>query len=369
MRITCVIHSLSGGGAERVMAGLASALASRGHQVHLITLDDGKQDRHTLLESVTRHCLNQMAPSRSWADRIANTATRLRSLRAAIRQSQPQVVLSFCDVSNVMTLAATRGLGLSVVVSERSDPAQQRLPQPWSLLRPRLYARAQAVVVLTKTAQQHVASWGCQSVVIPSAIDIPAEVQASIAERAQAKPQGSQSRRLLAVGRLEQEKGFDRLVAAFAEQADRFPEWQLRLIGDGTQRSALEQQIAALGLSQRVALTGWLRPVWPEYIAADLFVLPSRYEGFPSALLEAMACGVAVLAVDCESGPREIIQHGCNGWLVANEDKALSSGLGHLMSDAALRAQLSAQAMEICQRFSWSRMVDDYEQVLRDAAR
>ncbi len=364
MRITCVIHSLSGGGAERVMAGLASGLATRGHDVHLITLDNGQNDRHSLAASVSRECLNLMQPSNSFFQRLKNTARRVKGLRQAIRRAKPDVVLSFCDTTNVVVLLARRGLDVPVVVSERSDPAQQKLPQPWAILRPHLYAEAQRVVVLTSTAQKHVAPW-CRSSpeIIPSAIDLPEDIQEL---RAQVANREGEPKRLLAVGRLEVEKGFDRLIKAFAAIAPNHESWSLRIVGEGSQRATLQQLIEQHRLTGRVELPGWVRPIWPEYAAADLFVLPSRYEGFPSALLEAMACGLAVVAVDCESGPREIVEHGCNGWLVRNQDQALQTALAELMDNQPLRSQLGLTAQEITSRFSWQRMVDQYEQLLLD---
>jgi GalNAc-alpha-(1->4)-GalNAc-alpha-(1->3)-diNAcBac-PP-undecaprenol alpha-1,4-N-acetyl-D-galactosaminyltransferase len=134
MKISFVIHSLDGGGAERVMAGLASRLQRRGHACTLITLDDGQNDRHDVDANVTRMTLDLMKPSVHKWQAVTNNFKRIRRLRQAIRDSQPDVVLSFCDVMNVLTLIATRGLAIPVVISERSDPAKQVIPWPWSSL-------------------------------------------------------------------------------------------------------------------------------------------------------------------------------------------------------------------------------------------
>ena len=159
MKISCVIHSLNGGGAERVMAGLSSRLQAKGHAVTLITLDDARCDRHEVDPRVSRRPLDVMRHSRSKFAAIANNFRRVHAVRKAIRDSQPDVVLSFCDATNVLTLLATRGLGFPVVVSERSDPGTQLLAWPWSRLRPMLYRRANDVIVLTQTAADAVAAW------------------------------------------------------------------------------------------------------------------------------------------------------------------------------------------------------------------
>jgi len=359
MNITCVIHSLDGGGAERVMAGLASRLRSRGHGVTLITLDDGREDRHTVDPAVRRVLLDVAATSRSTFSAIANNLSRINALRAAIRQSKPDVVLSFCDSTNVLVMIATRGLGIRTIVSERSDPKMQTMREPWSMMRRRLYRRAEAVVVLTRDAAKTVAPW-CRNdpIVIPSAVDVPPPSDGT--------PRNVQSKTILGVGRLEHEKGFDRLVDAFATLASDHPQWNLRIVGEGSLREKLQQQIVAHGIQERVTMPGWVRPIWPEYRHADMFILPSRYEGFPSALLEAMAVGVAVIAVDCESGPREIIRHDQNGWLVPEDPEALAAAMRKLMIDDTNRQRLGASARDVTDRFGWDAMVDAYERVLSE---
>ncbi len=359
MKITAIIHSLDGGGAERVMAGLTTRLQQRGHIVTLITLDDGHHDRHEIGSEVQRVALNVMRHSRNKLSGLLNSGRRIWALRKAIEQSNPDVVLSFCDVTNLLTLLATRGLSLPVVISERSDPAQQSLPWPWSVARPKLFRRADDVVVLTQTAANTVAAWSKgPPTIIPSAVDRP-----PVLDRHHLFTRTEKI--LVGVGRLEIEKGFDRLIAAFARVASSFPKWQLRIIGDGSCRLALEQQAAALGLSTRIQFPGWLQPIWPSLRDADLFALTSRYEGFPSALLEAMATGVAVIAVDCESGPRAIIDNDVDGLLIANDEASIDVALERCMGNEALRHWLGKNATDVTMRFGWDAMVDAYEQRLR----
>lgn len=358
MKITSVIHSLNGGGAERVMAGLVTRLQGRGHQCTLITLDDATQDRHAVDPAVTRRPLDVMRNSSSRWSAVTNNLRRVATLRRAIAESKPDVVLSFCDVTNVLTLLATRGLRVPVVVSERSDPAKQKLSWPWSTLRPRLYRHAAQVIVLTHTAATEVKPWcSATPIVIPSAVDLPAAPGPDHAQH-------PDHRILLGVGRLEREKGFDRLIDAFVTIAPQFPDWTLRIVGDGSCRCELEQQASATAVHDRIEFVGWLQPIWPAYATADLFALTSRYEGFPSALLEAMASGLAVISVDCESGPRAIIRDGVNGLLVRDEQASVVEGLRKVMSDNALRVRLGATAKQVRDQFGWGAMVDAYEQVL-----
>lgn len=371
MRLTAVIHSLHGGGAERVMAKLVSRLAARGHQVTLITLDDGAKDRHAVSAVVARVHLDSGPQATGRIARLLAARRRLVGLRRAIRQTAPDVVLSFCDATNVSTLLATFGLAVPVVVSERSDPAAQPLSSGKAWLRRRLYRRAAEVVVLTPAAARTVASWSSRPpVTIPSAVDPPpAETgRAAIASDGVAADRTGR-KTIIGVGRLEPEKGFDQLLEAFARLACDFPDWDLEIHGDGSQRESLGESCDRRGLSERVRWPGWTTPIWPALRAADLFVLPSRYEGFPSALLEAMAVGLACVATDCPSGPRAIIRDSLDGILVTPDDPAaLAAAMGRCMADADERSRLGEQARDVVRRFGWNRMVEAYEEVLKRAA-
>ncbi len=346
------------------MAGLVSDFSGRGHTVCLVTLDDGLRDRHDLPEGIHRVCLSRLGNSENLVQAILSNLKRIASLRRAIRNSRPDVVLSFCDRTNVLTLLATGLTRLPVVVSERSDPAQQRLGPFWGLLRRIQYRSASRLVALTATSADHMRRWHR----LPAAI-IPSAVTAPLSESTLQSPIAKQSATsvILGVGRLSHEKGWDRLITAFGNIASRHPDWHVWIAGDGDQHDGLQHQIEALGLASRIKLLGWVRPVAPLYAQADLFVLPSRYEGFPSALLEAMAAGVASLAIDCDSGPREIIRHDVDGWLSTAQD--FSTDLEKLMRSACLRNRLADAAPDVLQRFSWENMVDQFEALLLQASR
>ncbi|TWU60543.1 4-alpha-N-acetylgalactosaminyltransferase [Rubripirellula tenax] len=368
MDIACVIHSLDGGGAERVMAGLATRLAQRGHRVTLVTLDDGATDRHSV-EGVVRRPLDVMGESGSPIAAIMNLRRRVGVLRAAVQDIRPDVVLSFCDRTNILAVMAIAPTGIPIVISERSDPAEQTLGRFYSWQRSRMYPRADRVIAQTDAAAGYL-----QSIldrhsnrrrpdkvdVIASAVDAPPLVS----DRTIA----TTNRRIVGIGRLETEKGFDRLIEAFALVHRRHPDWTLRIVGEGTKRPDLESQVRQLGLQSHVTMPGWVRPVWGELAPATVFVLPSRYEGFPSALMESMAAGVPSVSVDCPSGPGAIVNDGVNGLLVADNVDGITGGIEQMIQDPPHRESMGRTGTEVLQRFGWDAMVDAYEQVLSEAS-
>jgi glycosyltransferase involved in cell wall biosynthesis len=150
------------------------------------------------------------------------------------------------------------------------------------------------------------------------------------------------ARKVLAAGRLTTQKGFDLLIAAWAEVAVRHPDWRLRICGEGQLHDELESQIDERGLRGRVELPG-LADMDEEMTNASIFVLSSRYEGFPLILLEAMSKGMAVVSFDCPTGPADVIAHRHNGLLVAPEDvSGLADALREMVEDEELRRRCAS---------------------------
>ena len=313
-RIVFVVHSLAAGGAQRVLATMASHWAEQGWHVSLVTLASRDEDFFALHPAIGRVALDQVADSPNLFAAIWSNWRRIRELRRAIRRLQPEIVLSFVDQTNVLALLAARGLSIPVVIAERTDPRHHPLGRIWSWLRRQVYPRATAVVVQTEGVRPVVESLaaGKPVHVIPNGIAKPAVLG----------QRGDESdRALVAVGRLSHEKGFDLLIMAWSEIAARHPKWRLRIYGDGPARESLER-LASEHVSGHVEFCGATCDTDLAYREADLFALPSRYEGFPNALLEAMAHGLPSVAFDCESGPNEIVRDQVDGLLVPPGDVA-----------------------------------------------
>lgn len=364
MKLTFVISSLERGGAERIISVLAGAWAERGEQVTLITFDDAEAPAYPLHPRVVLKSLsvpNKFARNPFHA--LYRNVRRIRLLRRLIRQSGPDAVISFLDFPNIVTLLASRGLGVPVIVSERANPAYDDLKMIWRILRRLTYPRAAALVCQTNAMvallQQKIKVAGYA---IPNAVELPPAGNDGVP-----KCDAVNSRKIIAMGRLVPQKGFDLLLEAFARIAGRHPEWSITVLGKGPLIGQLEAQAASLGLKNRVSFAGAVSDPFHVLRAADLFVFSSRFEGFGNALTEAMACGLPVISFDCPAGPSDIIRQGVDGVLVPAEDVAgLANTMDYLMSDAAERERLARRAPEVLTRFSLERVLAMWEKVFDD---
>ena len=362
MHITLVTTTFGAGGAERVLSIMANYWAEQGKRITLITLSTQSTDWYKLHPRVKRVGLDVLSFSTHIGQALKDNIGRIIRLRRALREAHPDVVISFLDTTNVLTILASWGLCIPVIVSERNDPYQNNIGWAWNGLRCMLYRHADAVVV-----QSHVIrEWALSLPGIKATYVIPNPLSQTSSEFDQASRCHASPHAIVAMGRLVRQKGFDILIEAFGRCAGKHSDWSLVILGEGPERASLQTLTTNLGIKDRVHLVGQIQEPATILRGADLFVLSSRYEGFPNALLEAMACRLPVVSLDCSGGgPREIIRDGVDGVLVRPDDlAALGDTMDRLMADSDERRRLGARACEIIERFSVEKIMKMWDELV-----
>jgi GalNAc-alpha-(1->4)-GalNAc-alpha-(1->3)-diNAcBac-PP-undecaprenol alpha-1,4-N-acetyl-D-galactosaminyltransferase len=351
------VSSLSAGGAERMASELVNHWASRGWEVGLLTLSDTGSDHYVLNSRVERIGLDLMWESRNPWQSVVSNLHRSRMIRRSVKAFGPHVVVSFGEQTNVRVLAALLGTHIPIIVSERIDPRMHWVGRAWHAARRVLYPLSAAVVVQTEP----VAEWVKKRIRKSEVRVIPNFVR----HLPEPPPFSGRKRLILGMGRLDPQKGFDLLLRAFAASRAVMQGWQLVILGEGPERGQLEAIIEERGIQQQVELPGvvsepedWLGQAW-------VFVLPSRYEGFPNALLEAMAMGCAVVATDCPSGPGEIICYRENGLLVpVNDIGGLTVALDSLTENPMEAEKLAREATKVRGRFAPRQVLAQWDELI-----
>jgi glycosyltransferase involved in cell wall biosynthesis len=321
------VPSLARGGAERTVSRLTREWARSGHDVTVAVFNAANR-----VYPHGGHLLDLGAPARrgSFAARLlsasGNFVLRLLRLRKILRDNQFDLVFGFMESANIpLTLAAlVAGKRASLTLSVRGNP--DRMPWIHKCAAFCLYGLASRVVSVSMGAANRlveiVPDIGGRIVTIYSPVG-PEAFATSVSDPRENADENA-GRYFFAAGRLVPGKGFDRMIRIFA--AARFsgfgPGVALRVAGEGPERARLEGLIRALGLEGRVSLLGALEDPFAEMRRATAFLMASEHEGFPVVLIEAMACGCPVVAVDCDFGPREAIRDGIEGFLVRPGDAA-----------------------------------------------
>lgn len=363
MKIILIISSFDCGGAQRVMATMANYWVEAGEDVVVLTLDSGKNDFYKLDKKIKRISLNLVKnTSTAWAAIKFNTI-RILQLRKSIIVESPDVAISFIHRMNVLTLISTIGTFVPVIVSERIDTRQHQIGRFWEMLRKFIYHRAKAVVV--QTDNMKIWAEGFLSTKIVYKIPNPA-IPIKKHEITASSPFKITTPFIVAVGRLEPQKGFDLLLEAFACCKNK--EWTIVILGEGTELQNLENLASKLGINKKVTFMGKVEDPHNIMCQASLFVLSSRFEGFPNALIEAMVCGLPVISFDCPSGPAEIIENGINGILVdAQNVNKLAKAMTILINDENKRQELGNKAREIIDKYSLQKIMTQWNKLINSA--
>ncbi len=357
MRILFVQGGFGAGGAEKVIAAVANHRAGLGDDVHVLGMRSVSGASYfPYAPQVSLH-VGEVGPA---AIGRPVPLRRLASIRRQIRASEPDIVISFLTKINALTLLAGIGLSVPTIISERNNPGSQKAHPAWHRLQFLLARRARGLVMLTETGRQQLPRALRDRAVV---IHNPCEPIVGVEPR----PIGT-CRNLVAVGRLDHQKGFDRLLRAFARMRRMRNDLTLTIFGEGPERASLEAQIDTLDLGSAARLAGVTDRPGAWVAAADLLLVTSRHEGFCNVVAEATVSGVPVISFDCDFGPRDLISHDRNGFLVPEGDiEGLVAATMQLVDDPERRAAYRAAATINLERLHPDRILSQWDTLIRAA--
>lgn len=363
------LGSLTNGGTERVVVGLSKYLANKkNYSVTVVTLDSEERDFYKLDANVKRIAMNEAGASFGLFKFLKNIK-RVFLFRKIVKKEKADIVLGMITRHAIIAILASFKLPVKVIVSERNYPGLRGNHLMWDFLRRYIYRFADKHVVQT----EKIADWIRKNthskdvVVIPNSISLPIP---------QYSPKLSpidylnvNEKMILAVGSFKHQKGFDLLIRSLSKVLPKYSDWKLFIVGDEKedgQREAYSKLISTFDLNDQIILPGKAGNVGDWYNRADIFVLSSRYEGFPNVLLEAMASGCACVSFDCNTGPSDLIENNENGLLVTpNDTNELAAKVEELINNATKRINISNKAEKVIVEYSETNILEKWLKIFK----
>ena len=347
------------GGVERASSLIMNEMVNRGHEIAFVTFDHpGATSFYKLNPGIIWHKLGLGDPSKT--ARFKMRLQRILAIRKIIKQFKPDVALAFQEASFLSTRLAAIGLSVPVIAAERNSPSRFNF---MNLAKRNLafqsFRFARFITIQCESFRRHYPHRLHSKIeTIPNPV-FPVETSSEEKENI-----------VLSVGRFEYQKNFQCLIKAFSKISSKSPEWKLVIVGDGQDRKELKDLIEDHNLQNRISLPDPSNDPSHYYKAAKIFCLPSRWEGFPNALGEALAHGLPSVGFgDCD-GVRDLIQNNKNGLLATGNDDAdsLAGMLRILISDEKLRDEMAKNAIISIQAYEPSSILTRWESLLKQAA-
>lgn len=369
--IYCIAGTRHSGGMERVLANKTNWLASHGHEVIIITTDQmGEPSFFPLHPSVKCHDLSICYESnngKSFLNKalsypIKHIKHRLRLSRLLKSLRADVVVSMFCNDASLLPAIKDGSKKVLEIHFSRFKRLQYNRSGIWrmaDILRSHIDERVakhyDRFVVLTNEDRTY---WGdiANICVIPNAVSDIVSAPSSLT-----------GKRVLAVGRLTHQKGFDLLLEAWKDVCAHNSDWTLTIVGEGPMEQQLRNQISEYHLEHRVELTGAQKDIRLFYAKSSMLALSSRYEGLPMVLLEAQSWGLPIVAFQCKCGPKDVVTHDEDGFLVDEGDtRKLADRLLTLINNPGMRQRFGANAYKNAARYAESVIMHHWEQLFNE---
>lgn len=335
MKIVFLNHSISGGGAEKVTMLLSGKMVERGYEVTLMT-NLFKPFAYDFDERVDRRPL--FRNKKEWSSHFS-LFYMIRNVRKMLKDERPDVIIGVLPLMNLVAVIAAIGTGVKVIVSDHTSFDRPLNPHI-RFIRSFVYRFADAVTVLTQVDYDFLGKRLPRKVVMPNPLAYPCVEMLD----------GPRRKNILAVGRLDvwKVKGFDLLIEAWAQIADRYPEWILEIAGDGTEKSKNELQEIAKNnhVENRIRFLGFRKDIDTVMRESSIFVLSSRIEGFGMVLIEAMSQGCACISFDDGGRQSEIIRSDEEGIIIKEHNtQELAKKIEFLIKNISRRVEIASNGV------------------------
>lgn len=346
------------GGAEKVLATIINGLHDKGHNVHLLSFDpQGAGTIYDINSNIPRLQLG-IGNAKNHATKD-ETIDRIKALREIIKQEQPDIIIGFMHSMFIPLSLAMIGLKIPLIASEHIVPRHYR--GKWLefilLLIAGILSR-KMTVVLPSVKKLYPLFLHHKIIVMPNPVSIKVN---------ETKTQTKENI-ILNVGRLSHQKDQKSLIRAFAKIAKNYKNWSIRIVGDGDHKTFLQSLIDDLDLQDQVYLPGTTDQIEKEYNRASIFVMPSKYESFGLATVEAMAHGLPAIGFDDCPGTNDLIKQNENGLLVSGKNRIdnLAAGLQTLMEDQNLRKKMGENGKHIIDDYQEDKVISLWEKLIKD---
>ena len=377
MRILIIHRSFAlVGGAERVITDKANYLANEGHQLMLVSYEQGDHplpyELHPSVQYRDLDC-RFFTLSKYSAPKYFYLYFRLKNqfrnnLRSVVHEFRPEVVVLASDWQTLMGAVVDSVNPVPVIAEFHNtyDYVMRKVGTSKGWLKAKLtqlyyrqtiknLGKCAQLVVLTDSDARGWRQHFNNVTVIPNPVTLYPDVVDDIPK---------EPGRIIYVGRFNHEKRLDRLITAFSMIADKYPGWHVDIFGDGNEKENLRRQIAEMKLENRVIIHEPTKAIYDEYKRSEMLVLCSEHEASPLVLVEAMACGIPCVSLDCPNGPREIIKDGETGLLAKDGDvNDLSSKIEWLIVHDVVRKEMGQQARVFAASRKQSVVMKDWENI------
>lgn len=356
-----ISHFSDAGGAEKVVSLMANHWV-KSYEVVILSESIPEEDFFEVNKEVQREVTGFKIVSKTPFAQLKEYIRGIFYIREALKKSKPDIIISHIDMANIRMLIASIGLNIPVIVEDHNNPELKSLSQPWKFIKPLTYLWSERLILLTKDLLKFYPSFLHKKV---SFIENPLNIPTNIPDSDEVK---LSKPTFIALGSLVEQKGLDYLLEACAIVFKEKPNWHLTILGEGKLRESISLHAKELGIDDKVHLAGRVTKPYSILKDADIYVMSSRFEGFPVALCEAMGVGLPCISFDCPTGPADIIEHNVNGLLVEYLNvEALAESMLLLANDKDMRERFSKEALKINEKLSLKTIMSKWDRVIEES--